>query len=138
VDESLRFRALSNAVHLEAEVKASAAGNAAVTAGPFKYSLRRPEVVSRGRGNAEAFWRLDGKKHVAEEEASLGIVLKVPRSRQHPVNAEGILRAYHDFEFWTADLFKDWNFTDAVRSFFRSGAPVANSCVWPNLLPTTT
>jgi hypothetical protein len=92
-------------------------------------------VRARGRGNVECFWRLDGKGHVDQEDVVLDVVLMVPHTRQSAVRAIGELKAYHDFQPWTADLFQDWlpYFGKALKSLFGAGVVVRETMTWENV-----
>lgn len=141
IDENLEFRASAEG-STEAAPALSGSGRAGVggqlrigaglVAGPFQYTLRRPEVRSRGRLHSEAFWRLDSRAHVDQEDVVLRVVLMVPTRRTAPVSAEAELKAYHDFEGWSADLFKDWGGA-ALKAFFGAGGVVTATGRWDRL-----
>lgn len=135
LDENLAFRAQVKELkgqwqHLSAAAQAKLAvqvgSGAKLVVGPFSYRIRRSNVRSRGRGNVECFWRLDGAEYIDEEDVRLRLVLMVPKDRLQPVNAIGELTAYHDFQLWSADVFKDWinDFGKAIKALFGAGIPL--------------
>lgn len=144
LDENLAFRAQvenleGNWKKLSSKAQAKLAvrvgGRAGLVVGPFSYRTRRAKVMSRGRGNVESFWRLDGQDHVDSEDVLLGVVLMVPKSREQPLSAVGELKAYHDFQIWTADLFKDWSqdFPKALKALFGAGVVVSDKKEWQDI-----
>lgn len=145
LDETLSFTISSdqNAADLEesaankrAEVAVKLSGGANLTFGPFSYTVRRSNIKSRGRGNVECFWRLEGKELIDEEEVSLGVVLMVPKERKQPVSVKGQVRASHDFQILSADIRKDWKsfFKDSISQFFDQGAPLYQVMVWDKVI----
>jgi hypothetical protein len=144
LDEDLTFRAqvaniegkwksLTGAAKAKLAMRTGA--GAQLVVGPFSYQVRRAQVRTRGRGNISSFWRLDSKAHVDEEDVRLGVVLMVPKARSQPVDVKGELKAYHDFQFWSADLWKDWwhYFDDAIKNLFQGGVVVTDTMVWQNI-----
>jgi hypothetical protein len=147
LDENLGFRTevkkiegelkqLSNEAQAKLAVKLDS--GLKLAAGPFSYHIRRAKVKGRGRLNVEAFWRLDSNEHVDEEDVRLGVVLMVPKNREHPVNVVGELKAYHDFQLLSADLFKDWfsNFSDALKALFGAGIVIHKKRKWEDITRT--
>jgi hypothetical protein len=144
VDEDLQFRAeveelkgrwQNLSTQAKARVCIRARAGARLVAGPFNYRFRRAEVRGRGRGGVQAFWRLDGKAHVDEEDVQLVVVLRVPRGRRAPLHAVGALKAYHDFQLWTSDIFRDWapHFSAALKSLLGFGIPVTDQRTWSDI-----
>lgn len=104
--------------------------------GPFHYRLRRPTIKARGILDTVCFWQMDGKEYVDEENVLLGVILMVPKKRTAPVNAVASAVACHDFQFLTADIFRNYfnDFDEKLKSLFRAGIPLeAHSC-WQNIL----
>ena len=120
----------------QGKVFVKAENKAHLVIGPFSYHLRRAEVMSRGRLDVECFWRLDGDKYVAQEDVLLRLVLKVPKNREKPINAKGVLKAYHDFQIWTSDIFKDWipQFSDILKSWLHQGAFISYEEKWEDII----
>jgi hypothetical protein len=144
LDENLEFRAQVEPLKgrwamlsgdAQARLALHAGGTAKLVAGPFSYHIRRAKIRARGRRNVESFWRLDGNTHVDEEDVVLGVVLMVPKGRRDPVWATGQLRAYHDFQVWSADIFKDWtrHFGDGLRAFFGAGTVLGAQMKWEDI-----
>lgn len=135
IDEEARFGASVNASAGRAAVNAQVGGNAVFVIGPIERTLRRSTIRARGRGNVECFWRLDGTDCVDGEDIQLGVILAVPIARTGPVPVRGELKAYHDFNVLTADIFTDWvhDFSDALKSLAGAGFVVTDRQRW--LLP---
>lgn len=144
LDENFSFRAeveklegqweqLSGAA--QAKLAVQAGGGARLVVGPFSYHIRRAKVQGRGRLDVESFWRLDSKEFVDEEDVLLSVVLMVPKDRGQTVNAVGELKAYHDFQIWSADVLKDWirHFRPVLKAFFGVGAVVTAKMEWEDL-----
>jgi hypothetical protein len=120
----------------QAKISAKADADSQLVLNPFNYSIKRPEVRSRGKGNSFGRWHLVGKEHVDDEELQLQVILMVPKERTQPVNVTGVLQASHDFQIWSADIFKDyWKFFDKkLRSFFeKEGAGISDSKKWNDI-----
>lgn len=128
------WQKISNKALAKVAVKTENQANLVI--GPFSYSLRRSEVMARGRFDVECFWRLDGSKYVAEEDVLLGLVLAVPKKRKKPVTAKGLLKTSHDFQIFTADIFKDWipQFSEILKSWLNQGAFITYQEDWTNIL----
>jgi hypothetical protein len=120
---------------LDGKLSAHIEAGVGLILGPYEYTIRRAKIRSRGRLNVEAFWRLDGREHTDEEDIHLEAVLMTPRRRKMMIHACGELRAYHDFQVWTSDIFKDWlpHFGKALRSMLGKGIPVISSAKWSDL-----
>lgn len=144
IDAGMHFKAQSEKLSLNTEeFNGEASGgfgidsgiNSKLVVGPFLYNIRRPIVMARGRLNVQAFWRLDGNGYVGNEDVLLGLILMVPKNRRKEINAIGELRAYHDFQTWSADLIRDWgaNLTEVIKSFFKSGAFIYDKKIWDKI-----
>lgn len=140
LDTSLRFQAETKGVdilgnQIDGALSTNIEAGAGLVLGPYEYTIRRANIRTRGRLNVEAFWRLDGREHTDEEDICLEVVLMTPKRRKVVMHARGELRAYHDFQVWTADIFKDWlpHFGKALRSMLGNGIPVISTTKWPNL-----
>ncbi|MEI7866291.1 MAG: hypothetical protein WCI11_00260 [Candidatus Methylumidiphilus sp.] len=118
----------------ETELKMGLSGH--FKAGVFSYNVRRAKVLARGRGDVGCFWRLDGKECVNNEDTLLSVILAVPKTRKKPLHAIGSLRAYHDFQLGSADIFKDYtqDFSKVLKSLFSTGIPVDATMVWENIM----
>ena len=129
LDHNLSFKAQQ-----ETEVKMELSGR--FKAGGFSYHVRRSKVLARGRGDVGCFWRLDGKDYVNDEDIMLRVILTVPKTRTKPLHAIGSLRAYHDFQLGSADIFKDYaqDFSKVLKSLFLNGIPVDATMVWENIM----
>jgi hypothetical protein len=132
VTEGLEFACSvpANAAGLSAAAQAKVAGGASFVVPPRDYGLRRAKVLSRGRGNAEVFWRLYDAAYLERQEPQLGVVLKVPKGGR-PVRARGTLAAYRSAKFWTAALgalFAD--FTERLHSWISAGTPLYGHGDW--------
>jgi hypothetical protein len=136
VDEELKFRTEVSdpAGESSAGAKVGADAGAKVVLGPFSYVVRRPLVQAWGRKNTFVFWRLDGRADAGEEEVSLGVILKVRKSRRGPVSAKGVLKAYHDFNLLSATL-RDFieSFTPLVKSLFTAGVVLSATGEWDDV-----
>lgn len=113
-----------------------AAGSMKLVVGPFNYQLWRPQILTVGRENAEAFWHLDGGERVQQQEPYLALVLRVPKGVKK-ISASGALIAYHDYNRFAADR-RDWwpKLRDKVKAFFLGGLPLENEISWQNILQT--
>jgi len=138
LDGNLQFRAKvdfnDDLLGGQAQAKVSAISKSVF--GPFDYSIKRPEVQSRGKGNSFGRWRLIGQEYVEHEDLQLHVILMVPKERTQPINATGVLQASHDFQIWRADIFKDyWRFFDKkLRSFFeKEGAGISHIQEWDDI-----
>lgn len=142
INESLNFQAqvanietksqLVNA-KLDAGIHQASLGQATFIAGPFRYRFRRTKIRSRGRLSPECFWRLDGNEFVDEEDLLLSVILMVPKNQKNDVSAIGELRAYHDFQVFSAEL-KDFSFPESIKSFFSRGAVIHTQTRWKNII----
>jgi hypothetical protein len=122
---------------IRAGVGATAAGGMNVVLGPFTYQIWRPQVLTVGRENTEAFWHLDGGEQVQRQEPYLALVLRAPKSVQ-VLPAQGALIAYHDYNRLGADR-RDWwhKLRDKVKAFLQGGLPLESERRWENVLATT-
>jgi hypothetical protein len=132
LDHNLSFQAKQEVQ--KTDVKMGLTGK--FKAGIFSYRVRRANVLARGRGDVGCFWRLDGNDCVNEEDMMLSVILAVPKTRNKPLHAIGSLRAYHDFQLGSADIFKDYtqDFSQVLKSLFSAGIPVNATMVWENMM----
>ncbi|MEK8018990.1 MAG: hypothetical protein VSS75_019135 [Candidatus Parabeggiatoa sp.] len=134
VDDSGLLKKLSGKA--QAKVLAKADADSQFVLGPFNYSIKRPEIRSRGKGNSFGHWRLVGQEYVEHEDLQLHVILMVPKERTQSVNVTGVLQASHDFQIWSADIFKDyWKYFDKkLRSFFeKEGAGISHIQEWNDI-----
>lgn len=108
-------------------------GGANLVVGPFSYRIRRAEVIARGRLAPNCRWRLDGKQYVAQEDVLLKVILMVPKSRKQPVNAVGRLKADHDFQVWSADIFKDYR----LEALWERSRVIETTQEWKDILASS-
>jgi hypothetical protein len=135
LDENLEFKVDIGRLEVElpelsaearAKVGTRAAGKAGLILGPFNYRIRRPKIISRGRGNVQVYWRLESEEHFEEEEPQLGVVLQVPKEVSR-VDVIGVLKACRDFHTFTANVRHLLRYlTDRTRNFFELGAPITD------------
>ncbi|NES87581.1 MAG: hypothetical protein F6K10_43165, partial [Moorea sp. SIO2B7] len=102
LDENLAFRAeveklegkwkklSSNA---QAKLASKLGGSFQLVFGPFSYRIRKAKIKSRGIGNVQGSWELNGTEYVDEQDVKLGIILTVPKSRKQSVNVIAALEA---------------------------------------------
>lgn len=144
LDENLAFRAEIEKLEgkwkqlsgdVQGKISANFGGKANLVVGPFSYRIRRSKILGRGRGNVQAFWRLDSNQYVQQEDVSLGVVLSVPKTRALPVFAVGQLQAYHSSQLLSSDIFRDWfpTFSRLLKSWFENGSPIEGSQKWENI-----
>jgi hypothetical protein len=111
-----------------------ATGTAKLMVGPFNYCIRRPKIVSKGRGNVKVHWRLEGEEYFEHEESRLAVVLQVPKEVSN-IDAVGVLKASKDFRFFTPRLHHLLpHLTEQARNFFKAGAPIVNKMPWQNII----
>lgn len=141
LNENMQFDAQiekrTEPAQVQAGVTFQAKSKSYLTFGPFRYRLRRPKIKTRGKLDTVCFWQMDGRESVDEENVLLGVMLMVPKKRTRPVNAAAAAIAYHDFQFFTADIFRDYfkEFDDKLKNLFTKGVPLeAHSC-WEDFLP---
>lgn len=132
--DTLRWKSLSSEAN--AKINLQIGGGTRLLAGPYSYRIKKADIRARGRGNVECFWRLDGNRFVDEVDVKLEVILMVPKSRKHPIHVSGKLRACHDFQVLTADLFKDWRsfFDDKIKTLFDRGVPISTSMEWKDII----
>jgi hypothetical protein len=124
---------------VKASIEAKLAGKGGLLMGPFEYRLKKARVISQGRGNMMAIWRLYGKEQVLYREPRLGIVLQVPKS-VNVVSAEGRLFVQRTYPM---PRFRgDWQdlktqVAEKLHSFIDRGAPLEARRPWPEILPST-
>lgn len=140
LDENLRFKAdggdlinqlpgISGTAGVKGEVKAEAG----LVIGPFKYNIRRPRIIARGRGDVKVYWRLSGEESLETDDLRLGIVAKVPKSVPR-FHATGVLKATRNFKVLTADLSVLLKYVrEKTKNFFEQGAPLTGTMTWPDV-----
>ena len=141
VDEGLSFKADASSLPVgaaslpaTAALTVSAKASAGFVAGPFTYTVRRPEIRASGQGDAQVVWRLEGSGVVDEERPSLGIVLKVPQAVED-VEILGAFKARHSFNVLAATFGELLDYVrKTTRTFFRAGAPVSDTHRWVNVI----
>lgn len=117
------------------EVAARVYGKAEV--GPFIYEARRTCVETEMFEGTSARWRLDdtsSPERVGVEGHRLSVVLEVKHGAP-PIHAAGYLEAYSDLHWLTATVGGFWqNLKQALRDFFKRGAPVEAYSEWRDIL----
>ena len=114
----------------QAKVATKGASAAGLILGPFNYGIRRPKIISRGRGHVKVYWRLESEEYLEQEEPRLGIVLQVPKEVSQ-VDAVGVLKACKDFHTLTAHVRHLLPYVkERTRNFFKQGAPLSDSMQW--------
>lgn len=131
VTEELEFR--TNRIEVPmvtADVGAQLDAGARFVLEPRDYCIKKARLLSRGRDDAEVFWRLDDAEFFREDEPRLAIVLKVPVGVT-PVRAVGRMAAYRSFDVLSADLGVLFDYLgERVKTFFRNGAPLTDRGDW--------
>jgi hypothetical protein len=108
--------------------------SAGLVLGEFKYSIRRPKVISAGEGNVKARWFLDSKEIFEPEDFWLGTAIQVPKDTK-VVNVAGALLAYRSLQWLTADLRDLFDLlSEGASEFFNLGAPIPDTMVWRDIL----
>ncbi|MBD2472415.1 hypothetical protein [Nostoc sp. FACHB-145] len=143
LDENLAFRAEVEKMEgkwqqlggeAQAKLAVQVGGGIKLAFGPFFYRIRQAKIRSRGRGNVQAFWELQGTKYVNEQDLMLGVILMVPKSRSKPISVIGALEAHHDFQVWSANLLPfNRFFQGAIQQFLEGGAAIQKTQVWQNI-----
>ncbi|NES03305.1 MAG: hypothetical protein F6K22_10875 [Okeania sp. SIO2F4] len=143
LDENLAFRAEAEKIEgkwqqLGAEAQAKLAvqvgGGIKLAFGPFNYQIRKAQIKGRGQGTVQASWELQGTKYVNEQDVILGVILRVPKSRNKPINAIGALEVQHDFQVWSAELLDFRQYFQGVhQQFFEGGAAISKTQVWEDI-----
>ncbi len=109
--------------------------------GPFFYEARRMCVEAENLEGVGARWRLQHDaaspiQGVGAESHQLAVVLEVKQGAP-PIDAAGYLEAYSDTHWLTQTVGGFWqNLKEALRNFFKRGAPVSAYAEWRNLLAT--
>jgi len=142
LDENLEFKVDVKRLALElpdlsaearAKVGTKAAGKAGLVLGPFDYRIRRPRVISKGRGHVKVRWRLEGAEHFEEEEPTLGVVLQVPKDVSQ-VDVIGVLKASKDSRALTDDVRHLLPYVrERTRNFLKGGAPLTDALQLTNV-----
>ncbi|MDU9049364.1 MAG: hypothetical protein Q3M30_10955 [Candidatus Electrothrix sp. Rat3] len=131
LDEQMQFAATHEEAGAEFQAKIKS-----FLSTSFRYRLRRPKIKARGKLDTVCFWQLDGKEYVDEENVLLGVLLMVPKKRKRPIDVTAEAIAYHDFQFFTADIFSEYfnEFDEKLKSFFRAGVPLRAETSWQHVL----
>ncbi|HEX5746308.1 MAG TPA: hypothetical protein VFZ09_08690 [Archangium sp.] len=126
-------------VSLTEEVAARVYGKAVI--GPFIYQARRTCVETEVFEGTSARWRLDdtsSPERVGVEGHHLSVVLEVKQGAPS-IHAAGYLEAYSDLHWLTATVGGFWqNLKQALRDFFKRGAPVQAYGDWCDILASST
>ena len=142
LDENLEFKidpvkaaekiaGLSAPVKAAVELKTAAKGG--LVLGPFDYHVRRPKILSKGRGNVKVYWRLESEEDIMQEEPRLGVVLQVPKEVSR-VDVIGAMAATRTFHFFTTGLRHVWELLSGrTKKFLEKGAPVTDSEPWNDI-----
>lgn len=108
--------------------------------GPFLYEARRTCVETEILEGTGARWRLDdtsSPERVGVEGHQLSVVLEVKQGAP-PLHAVGYLEAYSDLHWLTATVGGFWqNLKQALRDFFKRGAPVEAYAEWRDILASS-
>jgi hypothetical protein len=142
IDEKLQFN-LDPAAAVEklsglplpakAAVELKMSANAGLILGPFDYHIRRPKIISKGRGNVKVYWRLHGEEDIAYQEPRLGIVLQVPKQISR-VDAIGALAVSRKFHLFTSEIRHAMEFlSERAKNFLKSGAPASDKKPWNDI-----
>ena len=147
LDENLTFRAEVEKLEgkwknlssdAQAKVAAKLGGSIQLAFGPFSYRIRQAKIKSRGLGDVQGSWELNGTEYVDEQDVKLGIILTVPKSRKQSVNAIAALEARHSFKIWTGDLLPFHQYlTGTVETLLKGGVPVTTTQTWENISDLT-
>lgn len=139
IDENLEFKVdpleaaekLSTlSLPVKAAVELKTAAKAGLVLGPFDYHIRRPKIISRGRGDAKVYWRLESENQLMENQPRFGMVLQVPKDVEQ-VDAIGVLAARRTFHFLTSDLGHLVEYlSDRARKFFERDTPPTDKKPW--------
>lgn len=121
------------------EVAARVYGKTAV--GPFIYEARRTCVETEIFEGTSARWRLDdtsSPERVGVEGHQFSVLLEVKQGAP-PLHAAGYLEAYSDLHWLSATVGGFWqNLKQALRDFFKRGAPVEAYAEWRDILAPAT
>lgn len=122
-----RFSAGTGAVPgipLEAGVDAEAGVKVNLAITPVRYRMAASRVDHSAEGLSKVFWRLDGAEFFQENPPQLIVILQVPKAAEG-VELQAVLRAYRRFALFPAGLrAMVLELPDALRTFFRGGAPI--------------
>jgi len=142
LDENLEFKVDLGRLGVElpqldaearATIEAKAAGTAGLILGPFDYNIRRPKVISRGRGNVKVRWVMYSEESLEREEPRLGVLLRVPKETPR-VDVVGALKASRDFHVFTAHVRHLLKYVqERTRNFFKQGAPLTAGQQWTDI-----
>jgi hypothetical protein len=104
--------------------------------GPFTYQVRRRRVMTRGKGNVFAYWRLSGDRAADTEDTQLSVVLRVPKDVS-VVNVDGVMKASRHISTFGAGFRALLEFvTKGTRDFFERGAPLSDTHSWSAVTAT--
>lgn len=118
-----------------AGARASASAGADVGAGPVGFRAVKARIDHSAPGLERVFWRLDGAQFFQENQPELVVVLQVPRGVRQ-ASVVGVLQAYRRFNFFPAGLQSVIRqLPEALRVFFRNGAPLADQRSYDLAMP---
>jgi hypothetical protein len=118
-----------------AGARANASVGANVGIGPVEFRAVKARIEHTAPGLERVFWRLDGAQFFQENQPELVIVLQVPRGLEK-VSVVGVLQAYRRFNLFPAKLQAMISqLPEALRAFFRNGAPLADQQSYDLVLP---
>ncbi len=143
LDENFEFKAdsaqpteqlLNLSPPAKAAIELKMAGKAGLILGPFNHYVRRPKILSRGRGNVKVMWRLEGEEKIMQTEPRLGVVLQVPKHVSR-IDAIGALAVFRNFHFFTSELRDVLDFlSKPAKNFLKSGAPGTDKKLWNDIV----
>jgi len=124
-------------VPAKAAIELKMAGKMGLILGPFNYYVRRPKILSQGRGNVKVMWRLEGEEQIMQTEPRLGVVLQVPKHVSR-VDAIGAMAVFRTFHFFTAELGDLLDFlSKPTKNFLENGAPATDKKPWDDITAGT-
>jgi hypothetical protein len=142
IDENLEFKVdplqaadvlPTLSLPLKAAVELKTAAKAGLVLGPFDYHIRRQKILSRGKGDAKVYWRLESENEIMENQPRFGVVLQVPKDVER-VDVIGALVARRTFHFFTGKLQYLLEYvSDRARTFFEKGAPATDKKSWNHI-----
>jgi len=117
----------------KAAIELKMAGKAGLILGPFNHYVRRPKILSQGRGNVKVIWRLDGEEQIIQREPRLGVVLQAPKHVSR-IDAIGVLSVFRTFHFFTAELRDVIDFfSEPTKNFLDNSAPATDKKPWDDI-----
>ena len=131
IDSSLKFTATTP----PATANVTTDGHLKASLGPFVYQFRRAKIRTEGIGHQLASWFMEGTGCVDQEDVVLGIMLRVPKDRQHTIRVIAACEARHSFQLFTSDIFSEWwnHFSKNVQSLLTNGCPITATCEWDDI-----